>query len=419
MNHAKLLPLLSVCCILLVGGCDTQGISGPGKTTTLGYDLSKLKARDIPGHKSSMPYHLVIAQAGATSPEPALTEYLRKQTKLFRKVSIIPAAPEVRNFASEIEQRNPEELLKRAEAIDGDILLLVGGQIESTNSRTAASLADMTIVGNYVIPSNRLNVSGSALGAMISISNGTLIMTVDANHKLSKLSTSAKKYASEEQLVTKFRQDLLFKLAENFSARLSDAAGIVPLKVELTDEEKAVKPSDKDKKVATVFILSDGFHVSLMIPTKSTTDKAAYVELGLGERNWATGKGWKWMDAILAATTHNEGIAVAEYLAEKGALELIDEKKRAWRMDLTDKEWAGMISSLEEELRLQEVLYDGGDKYKVVKTGKGYNLLHTCHNFAIDPLGKTMKELKAGFPKPTPILEKQLDMKIGEAGTVK
>lgn len=404
--------------LALLAGCGQQGVSGPGKTTTLGYDLTLLKPRKDAPAAAELPLHLVVAQAGSVAPDPALLNTLRQYPDLFKRVSGLPAAPEVRDFASEVTQRDPEALLRQAEALGGDVLLLAGGRLDSTSSRTAASVLDLSVVGNYVIPSSRVSVRGQVLGALLDVRGRRLVLTADASKDRRRFTPSVSRHANEEEALRGLRAELLVALADEVASRFGRMAGRVARRQHMETDPKDPVPAD-DRPVATVFILSDGFHVGLALPMRDKEGGRRYIEVGLGERNWALDQNWRWLNAALAATTHNEGIAVVEMRDAGSMSRAIDRSRRVWRIDLNAKEWGEMLGTLEEELRLQEVLVDGGPSRKVVKTTKGYNLFHTCHHFALNPLGRTAKQLGGGFPKPTPLLEKTLDRVFSETETVK
>lgn len=424
-SNAALLAWVGAC---LSAGCGVQGLSGPGKTATLGYDLTLLRERAGAAGPEGPALAVAVAQAGATIPDARLLDALRGTPGLFAKVRALPACPEVRDFASEVTQRDPEELLKLAEQMDCDLLFLVGGQLDSSNSRTPANLLDATVIGNYTVPANSIRVRGQALGVAIAVRQRRLLFTVDADVNKNGFAPSASRNEKEERLTEEARGKLLAELGEKMSATLSDLYGRVSetktsSPAEKQQETNKARPAAKPKRAdepeaATVYVLSDGFHLSLLLPCRRD-GKPGYVEVGLGERDWALGKGWKWLDGMMAATTQNEGIGVVEYLSPDAATETLEKRKRVWRVGLSAADWGLLLEALENELRLQEVLAEGGDTVKVVKTGGGYSLFHNCHHFALNPFGKTARQLGGGFPMPTQLQEKRLDAELGPEAAVK
>lgn len=405
----------SVIIALLCAGCGMEGLSGPGRTTTLGYDLSLLKPRVAQSTTSapapSTPFHVAVAQAGASVPDPLLLRRFEMEKKLFGKVSGLPAAIALRDFGSEIVQEDPERLLALAEQMGADVLILIGGQVEAESSRTAASLADATIIGHYVLPTARVEASGRALAAVISVRERRLLYTEMADADTSGLSPSVSRHRKTDRAADTVRGKLLSTLADAVIADMANRAGIKQ-QSPVSAHRKTKAPTVRTRSttpVATIYIISDGFHVGLVLPIRVNESANEWMEVGLGERNWAMESGMTWLRGLMAMTTQNDGIAVAEYL---NAPELADKKatmKRVWRVELSEDDWGRLISALENEMLLQEVLYDSGANGKVVKTRDGYSLFHTCHHFALNPLGRTGRQLGGGFPKPTPLLEKRID----------
>lgn len=390
---------LGFCC-----GCQVIGISGPGRTTTLGFDLSRISPAE--GQKTgSIPFHLIVAQAGAISPDSALLTELRKYPKLFRRVSVIPASPGLRHFSREVPQKDPNRLLDLARSIGGDLLFLVGGKVETTSTRTAVSVLDLSVVGKYLVPSNRIKGKASVMGAVISLSDNRLLTTLDISTERSTISSSVSRSTRTDELIEKMRAQLLGDLSKKFVKDFSDRAGVIPESSHQLTDLHAVK---SEKSHATVYIISDGFHIGLILPYSNIFGEKRYVEVGLGERNWVLGKGWKWMDAMLSFTSKNEGVAVIEMIREGELKERLDEQRKVWKVSLSEEQFGRMLVSLEEDLSFQEVIIDG-NRTKVIENKKGYSLFYTCHQFALNPLGVTGEGLFDSLPRPTPMIESRLD----------
>ena len=395
--------------LLLVLGCTTQGLSGPGKTTTLGYNLADLKSLPAEQISTKVPLHLVVAQAGALRPDEALLCELRKYPQLFSKISVIPASPELRNFGREVSQKDPTFLLEECRNLGAQLLFLVGGEVKSNQSKTPASLLDLTVIGRYLVPSNRIVGEASALGVLISVDQQKMILTVDQNVRDSKLSPSISQHSHHDELVVEMKRLLLDELVKKFISAFADRCGVLAIpqgrEVEYM-ESLAIEPMG-----ATIYVVSDGFHIGLILPYEDLLGGISSIEIGLGERNWLMGKKWKWLDAISSAF-QNEGVAVVEFLNENQLKEKSTQNKKIWRVELSEREFGKMLSTLEAEMAFQEVLFDG-TKHKIVKTMSGYNLFYTCHQFALNPLGVTGTGLFDSIPRPTPLMESRLDSYFG------
>lgn len=404
--RALFLVFIFVYLALLFQGCQVRGISGSGRTTTLGYDLTRLESRDRVAEPLRLPLHLVVAQAGATHPDSRLMHVLSSQKKLFSRVSALPAAPELRNFASEVEQRNPQSLIKLADRTGGDVLFLVGGQTATQSSKTPVSILDLTIIGHYLIPSNKIKTKGSVCAAIIRISDSKLVLTLQQSAEETKIAPSVSRHANADELTDKIVGQLLSEISKKFVNKLANNAGVVPNEIQNPVAE--LNSKSKIEKVATVYVISDGFHIGLVLPYREIGSQKKYIEIGLGERNWAMDQNWRWLTSILSGMVPQNGIAVIEKMNELEMSEKKRRQKKVWQLTLTEREWGEMLSTLESEVSLQNVLVDGRG-IKVVKTVKGYHLFHTCQQFALNPLGKIDNGLSGKFTLPPPMLEHHLD----------
>ncbi|MBF0198407.1 MAG: hypothetical protein HQL32_11880 [Planctomycetes bacterium] len=400
----QLSAIIVILSLLFLVGCQIQGLSGPGKTTTLGYDLSRLERVRSDEH-SDLPLHLVVAQAGSLCPDEALLAELRKHPKLFRKITVIPASPELRNLGNEVMQKDPNSIVLQARRLGGDLLYLVGGKIETNSSRTPFSIVDLSIVGRYLAPSNKIQGQASIFGAIISVPSNELIMTVSESLSRSKYSPTVSRHANTDEFTVIIRNDILEKLSKKFVASLSDKSGVT---IQPSPSLIDILGQDKVTPKATVYILSDGFHIGLILPYSNIFGEEQYIEIGLGERNWVMGKGWKWMDTIMSCTSASDGVAVVEYIRKEALKSKLNSRRRVWKAVLSEEEFGRMLMILESEMSFQNVLFDGYTS-KVIETQNGYNLFHTCHNFALNPLGVTGKGLFDSIPRPAPLLEKRLD----------
>jgi len=400
----KLSLLLSFLLLLLLAGCQIQGISGPGKTTTLGYDLNRLET--VTSDKiNSLPLHLVVAQAGSLSPDDTLLNELKKHDKLFKKITVIPASPELRNLGHEVRQKDPNLIVKQAKRLGGDLLYLVGGKIEANSSRTPLSLVDLSGIGRYLVPSNKIQGQASVFGAIISIPNNELIFTVHETITKSKYSPTVFRHANTDEFILKLRNELLDRLSKKFVSKLSNQSGVI---LENNNTKIKINSLAQERQKATIYIISDGFHIGLILPYSNFFGDRQYIEIGLGERNWVLGKGWKWMDTIMSFSSASDGVAVIEYINKDDLKTKLKGNKKVWQAELSEDQFGKMIMTLEEEMAFQKVLFDGY-KTKVVETNKGYNLFYTCHQFALNPLGVTGRGLFDSIPRPVPLMEKRID----------
>lgn len=166
-------------------GCQVRGLSGPGRTTTMGYDLTLLKAREGAVPSKVAPYHVAVVQAGSLQPDPKFVETLAGYGSLFSEVSALPARIERRDFNREVAQRDPEELMTLARGVGADLLIVLGGQSRSGRTKTPLTVLDLSLVGHYAVPSQKVQSKVEATAMLVSVQGSTVLESV-SHHETGK-----------------------------------------------------------------------------------------------------------------------------------------------------------------------------------------------------------------------------------------
>src|SRR3954447_18982860 len=182
-----------------------------------------------------LPARIAVAQIGEVAPPQAMLEALRNDKGAFAMVQSVPATPDiVQGWSRDPAQQHDVEnaaakgqasrMLRYARDIGADYLFLFGGTIDHATTGTGLSLADVTIIGAFTVPSKRISAEGRASGILIDARSGRVVLAVGASHNDSRMAPTASQEGDELKLLTAVRDELTKQLAEQLKARAHDAA---------------------------------------------------------------------------------------------------------------------------------------------------------------------------------------------------
>jgi regulator of extracellular matrix RemA (YlzA/DUF370 family) len=115
-------------------------------------------------------------------------------------------------------------MLRYTRDIGADYLFLFGGTIDHATTGTGLSLADVTVVGMFAVPSKRISAEGRASGILIDARTGRVVLAVGASHSDSRMAPTAAQESDELKLLTGVRDELTKQLAEQLKARAHEVA---------------------------------------------------------------------------------------------------------------------------------------------------------------------------------------------------
>lgn len=237
-------------CFILCPGCVENGLSvreTPGHRDFSRYAMSLYETPPGdagPRRPLVLPARIAVAQVGEVTPPAAMLEALRKDKQAFAIVQSVPATPEVADqwiaprssTAPGQQPPAPDDgvksqaahMLRYARDIGADYLFLFGGTIDHATTGTGLSLADVTIVGAFTVPSKRISAEGRASGILIDARSGRVVLAVGASHSDSRLAPTAAQESDELKLLTGVRDELTKQLAEQLKARAHEMAETKP-----------------------------------------------------------------------------------------------------------------------------------------------------------------------------------------------
>jgi hypothetical protein len=226
---------------LLLTGCETTGLSAREQHNSYAALVYSLYRRAPDGEAIKPfrpPINLAVAQIGEASPDSSFMKELGRDPSLVRRVIEVPmpgdgARPYAYNPGADENKRNQErgdalaDQVKAARNLGRDLgaqyLLLVGGSIDSYNTRTPLTALDVTLIGGAIAPGVKVHSDGKAAGALIEVETGRIVFLTDAQLKKTGLSPSY--YANErrDSLNASLREELLKQLAGNVLDRMGRA----------------------------------------------------------------------------------------------------------------------------------------------------------------------------------------------------
>ncbi len=174
------------------GGCAV----GPSQRTGAGNDYSKfvLALYNDPGDYSmgrrtvEFPISMAVAQIGEVAPDSAMVTLLRDGHEVFRRIEPIPA-PMDGVEAAHCDPNTPEgrqpirKLQSLAHDMGLDYVLVCGATVDTHGRVTEASIADLTLVGAYVVPSREIAGHARASAALVDVRTGRVVMSSAAESR--------------------------------------------------------------------------------------------------------------------------------------------------------------------------------------------------------------------------------------------
>jgi hypothetical protein len=189
------------------------------------------------------PVNVVVAQLGEVAPPLKMIQRLRSDSGAFASVQPISglvdaqpvADPSARpqDFSTQQDARTHGERMRRlAGDLGADYLFLYGGTVDRSTTDTPLKLANATIVGAFLIPSEKIEATARAAGSLIDVRSGRVVVSVSADGHRDMLTPSVAREGDEIKLLEALREEVISKLGDQLAERLdvksSHAAGGEP-----------------------------------------------------------------------------------------------------------------------------------------------------------------------------------------------
>ena len=189
---------------------------------------------------------MAVAELGEVAPPPLLVERFQKESRLFRRVEGIPGMADG-DYASdpysserpcppgaaEAARATPRQAMQRMQRLSRDAgmdyLLLFGATVDSDSHRTGAALADLTIVGAYLMPSRHISGRARASAVLVDLRTNRVVLSAGTEANDTRHASAVGREGSQshqiEQLRDKAFAELGDRVIEQITRRAS-AAGV-------------------------------------------------------------------------------------------------------------------------------------------------------------------------------------------------
>ena len=243
------LHLLSSILVLLLAGCQSPPPPKVEPTTPLNYTAYLYSLYDTEWASRSRESvkedrleikpnaKLVVARVGELAPRDELLQQIRQQTNLFRQVHGIPAVLDITRESEAkrlAEQRSAQEAAKDhvlrmrrlASDIGADYFFLIDGVVRPTVEQDFWGVLDLTIIGYFAVPSQRVESEVRGLGALIDVDSGRVLSVVTEQERIVNYAPTASVQERAKRFVktanAKLEESLTEKLFEQLQARMAE-----------------------------------------------------------------------------------------------------------------------------------------------------------------------------------------------------
>lgn len=185
------------------------------------------------GRTLEFPIKAAVAQIGEVAPEPQVVDRLRKASDVFRRVEAIPA-PAESGYAARSDPNSPDarQPIRKLQALARDMgldyVLVYGATVDSQERTTELAVADLTIVGAYVVPSREVAATARASAALIDVRTGRVVLSAGAQASDSSLASAASAGGDSDRLRQQLQHKAFDQLAQQVVEEAQRRNGAIP-----------------------------------------------------------------------------------------------------------------------------------------------------------------------------------------------
>ena len=228
-------PTLLLCALFAVTGCTYNGLSpNEGGTQTIGqYVLWAAERQPQATARPAVPMRLGVAQVGELTPPQWMLDDLTLKTDCFVAVRPVPCffgegcysnanAEQARADAEHRMQR----ILTVAKNMGVDYLFIFGGNLDHSSESNPLAVLDWTIIGAYIIPGKNVKGTARAMGTLLNVQTGEVMLLTTASVAKETLSTWAGESGAERRMVESLRELAIRALSEDFLRKVRGQTGV-------------------------------------------------------------------------------------------------------------------------------------------------------------------------------------------------
>lgn len=226
---------LTVC---LLAGCYTTGLSpreqGANRYSELVYGFCEQQdSTATEPEPIQFPIQLGVAQIGETAPSEELMNELKKHHSLISRVIELPLSGDSENrwnYYQQPQTDNSEQTRQQAKILrvlgqqmGADYILVVGGNIDSHVEASPVQILDLAILPGMIIPSQKIEMSARAGGALINAKTGRLEFLMTTTSQTTSNCPTFYIDQKLEEMAMAQRAVLSNQLADELATRLINA----------------------------------------------------------------------------------------------------------------------------------------------------------------------------------------------------
>jgi len=179
-----------------------------------------------PKETISLPVKLAVGQVGESTPSKKVVDRLNEENSAISKAVVIPISGYDYGYPSEkpddIEQfkKRMKGMRKLAKDLDAKYIFLFGGSLAISHSQTWLSFFDITILGAFLVPSNKIHIEGKVSGSLIDVDSGRVLFLVNVEDVVKKSTPSYTSQRTLDKTLALFKDNLMRGIAEEFLREL-------------------------------------------------------------------------------------------------------------------------------------------------------------------------------------------------------
>jgi hypothetical protein len=260
-SPSRRLRTASIAALLAAGviGCESDGLSlreTPGRDSgTYAYAMraADVAAPDVvgmveaggderaaPAKRPTLPAKLAVAQLGELAPPAEMIEQLRGDTKAFARIEPISGvapsrspeiqhpdrrAPEQTTATEQRDAREHARVMRRyARELGDDYLFLFGGTVDQATTDTPLTAANATIIGMFVVPSEKIEAQVKAAGTLVEAATGKVVLSVSADATGERMTPRVARDGDQIKLLKSLRDEVTRKLTAQLRERVKESA---------------------------------------------------------------------------------------------------------------------------------------------------------------------------------------------------
>jgi len=225
--HMSLRVLVCSCCaaaLVMTAGCGSDGLAPQHSQASLVpntparplafYDPKSTSPITTSAQPAKFPIKAAIVQLDQVAAPDDMLQKLRAHPELFSKLITLPGLAEERETPTEQMNR----LRQVTQQMGLDYVLIFGGIVDHGSKGTALCIADITIVGAFIVPSRGVEVKGRATAALVECTTGRLVTTFSSQADHTAAVPSAFVEVAEHNSVEARQSELIAKLTEDIIA---------------------------------------------------------------------------------------------------------------------------------------------------------------------------------------------------------